>query len=266
MSTIFGNPKIEHLQRAFHSAAKQSGVSFDFLVKTAARESGFRSSAKATTSSAAGLFQFIEQTWLGMVSKHGARYGLATESSAIQQSSNGRFNVEDPALRNRILGLRHDPAISTAMAAELTAENQQALQTKLGHKPSDTELYLAHFMGAGKAVSFLQAMSASPQKSATSLFAAEAKANPAVFKTKNGQERSLTQVFGHLGRLHGDESKIKLPIDNNPIAISGEVMRGVVKITHAMSPSPIIRLSPIMVQLLAELSAPKAPNDPSNKN
>lgn len=43
-------------------AAQATGTSFDYLLKTALREANFEPTAKATTSSASGLFQFIDQT------------------------------------------------------------------------------------------------------------------------------------------------------------------------------------------------------------
>ena len=64
--------RIETLDmRGFNSvirqAARETGADFEYLAQTAARESNFDPQAQARTSSAAGMFQFIEQTWLGMM-------------------------------------------------------------------------------------------------------------------------------------------------------------------------------------------------------
>ena len=64
------------LTSQYVSAAITLGAS-GFLLKTATRESSLNPDAKAKSSSAAGLFQFIEQTWLGLVKSDGPRLGLA---------------------------------------------------------------------------------------------------------------------------------------------------------------------------------------------
>lgn len=263
MTQIFDNPRFENLQRALSNAAQKTGVSFDFLVKTAVRESGMQASAQAKTSSAAGLFQFVEQTWLGMVSRYGAKHGLANESAQIQQSNNGRFSIKDAAARNRVLGLRYDPAASAAMAAELTAENRNSLQAKLGRAPSETELYTAHFMGAGKAAALVLAAEASPQKSAVALFAKEAAANKNIFYKPDGVAKTVKEVVDELGRLHQKPAEIvKAPTSNvaqiEAFDLVGNLPGGWVR-------SPLLRLSPMLVQLLAELSAPDAPQQIDKK-
>ena len=48
---------------AIKNAAAKTGVNFTYLMEKAAVESSFNPDAKAKTSSATGLFQFIEQTW-----------------------------------------------------------------------------------------------------------------------------------------------------------------------------------------------------------
>jgi hypothetical protein len=49
---------------ALHQAATITGSDFDYLLSTATRESSLKPQAKASTSSAAGLFQFVGQAWL----------------------------------------------------------------------------------------------------------------------------------------------------------------------------------------------------------
>ncbi len=112
-------------------ASSATGISFDYLAKTAERESNFNPSARAPTSSATGMFQFLEQTWLGMVKQEGPKFGLAAEAAAIT-GNGGRFGVADPAMRQRILALREDPAISATMAGAFAARNGRQLEESLG--------------------------------------------------------------------------------------------------------------------------------------
>ena len=47
--------------------------------------------------------------------------------------------------------LRDDPDAASAMAAVLTQSNSFKLTGKIGRRPTDGELYMAHFMGVGGA-------------------------------------------------------------------------------------------------------------------
>ena len=147
-------------------ASASTGVDFGFLMAQAAKESGFNPDAKAKTSSASGLYQFVEQTWLSVVRKHGAEHGLGDMASKIRIAEDGKLVVADRALRKQILDLRRDPEIAAAMAAEHAADNKARLDAKLDREGTSTDLYLAHFLGLQGAVNFLRAMETKPDQAA----------------------------------------------------------------------------------------------------
>jgi len=182
---------------AVKQASDQTGVNFTYLMEKAAAESNFDSSAESKTSSATGLYQFIEQTWLSMVKQHGEKYGLKNFANQITVNDHGKASVSDTKTKNDILALRNDPKTSALMAAEFTAQNQQRMENDLnGKEIGATELYFAHFMGAGGAVKFFKALENDPSQSASALFPQAAKANKNVFTDKNtGIQRSLEQVY-----------------------------------------------------------------------
>src|SRR5688572_6814594 len=136
---------------AIQRAAQATGASFEYLLATAKVESNFNPGLKAKTSSATGLFQFIEQTWLGMMKNAGQALGFGNYADAITRNSSGRYQVNDPNLRNEILALRKDPAANAAMAGAFTQRNAAALKQRIGRNPTDGELYMAHFFGTGGA-------------------------------------------------------------------------------------------------------------------
>ncbi len=179
---------------AIHQAAARTGVDFGYLLGQARIESGLNPDARAKTSSATGLFQFIEQTWLGTVEKHGANHGLGWAANAIQRGPGGRYFVADPAMRQAILDLRKDPEAASSMAAEFAADNQTYLEDRLGRPMESVDLYLAHFLGAGGAAKFLRAHDANPDAPAASLLPAAARANRWVFYDKSGAPLSLAEV------------------------------------------------------------------------
>jgi hypothetical protein len=182
---------------AIRHAAQATGVDFDYLLGQAKVESGLRANAHARTSSASGLYQFIDQSWLSVVKKHGAEHGLGWAADAIQQSASGRMTVSDPATKQAILQMRNDPQIASLMAAEHASDNQDALQGALGRATTGTDLYMAHFLGLGGARSFLKTMAANPSASGASLFPAAAASNRNIFYAGNGTPRTLAAIYQH---------------------------------------------------------------------
>ena len=198
------NAAAGRVQTAIQRAAAKTGIDFDYLLGQAKVESGFNATARARTSSATGLYQFIEQSWLAVVKNHGTEHGMGWAADGIQRNSAGRLTVSDPGLRRAILDLRNNPEAASLMAAEHASDNKDALEASLGRAATGTDLYMAHFLGLGGAKQFLKAMQASPGRSAASLFPAAAGANRNVFFNRDGSARSLSEVYERFGAKLGD--------------------------------------------------------------
>lgn len=179
----------QDVHAAIARASAATGVDFGYLLAQAKLESGLNPSARASTSSAAGLHQFLSGTWLETMDWHGASYGFGWAEEAISRQG-GRAVIADPALRSQVMALRYDPTASSLMAAELARENAQDLRGFLGREPDHAELYLAHFLGSGGARDFLGALQANPAGSAAAQFPKAAAANRALFYD-GAQPRSL---------------------------------------------------------------------------
>lgn len=197
MSEIVTNPVAPPqvaARAAIARAAQATGVNFDYLLAQAKLESGLDPNARAGTSSATGLYQFLGSTWVDTLKKHGAEHGLGWAGAA----------GSDPAMRAQVMALRHDPEASAMMAAELAGDNQAALSTSLGRTPDPAELYLAHFLGAQGATEFLSALAANPAQSAAAVAPGAAATNRAIFFGSDGAPRSLGEVMNLLrGRMAG---------------------------------------------------------------
>ncbi|RST31553.1 lytic transglycosylase domain-containing protein [Sphingomonas ginkgonis] len=180
--------------RSIAAASRQSGVSFDYLMNQARMESGFNPAAKAPTSTASGLYQFTQQTWLATLEAHGAEHGLGWTADAIAHSPGGGYSVGDPAARQAILDLRNDPDVAASMAAELASDNGAVLSQQLGRAASPADLALAHFLGSAGAVKFLSALDSAPDASAAPLFPEAAAANRNIFYDRSGAPRSLAEI------------------------------------------------------------------------
>jgi hypothetical protein len=194
VSTVSNAVQAVRVQKAIATASARTGVAFSYLYSQAKVESGLNPGARAATSSATGLYQFVEQSWLGTVSKHGAEHGLGAEADMVVRGSDGRYRVADPDARNAILELRRNPEASAAMAAAFAADNRTALEQRLGHPVESVDLYLAHFLGAAGAGKFLQALEANADTSGAALFPVAAAANHSVFYDRSGTPRPLSAI------------------------------------------------------------------------
>lgn len=188
---------------AISNAAQRTGVDFSYLLANARAESGLDPNARAHTSSASGLFQFTDATWLATVARHGEKHGLGWAADALKGGAPG-------AVKQTILSLRHNAQAAASMAAEFTRDNAARLEGALGRAAGSADLYLAAFFGAGGAIRFLKTMAATPGMTAASLLPAAAAANRSTFFHKDGSPRSLSEVHDlvasrinrHMGGAH----------------------------------------------------------------
>ena len=192
------DPTRAKIAGSIKQAASTTGASFEYLLTTAKMESDFNPKAGASTSSAHGLFQFIDQTWLGTVKEAGSQLGYGKHSDAITKNGDGSYSVSDPSARTAIMKLRDDPDAASSMAAVLTQSNSFKLTGKLGRRPSDAELYMAHFMGVGGAAKLISGAEDNPQANAAGMFPNAAAANRSIFYDRAGSARTVSQVYSVL--------------------------------------------------------------------
>lgn len=226
----------DSVHAAIRRGAAATGVNFSLLVETARRESALNPTARAGTSSATGLFQFIESTWLDMVRRHGAQHGLGAQAAALERGA-------DAQTRRDILALRNDPEIAARMAGELTRENAATLQARLGRAPGAGELYAAHVMGAGGALRLIEA-ARQGAPSAAALFPREAAANRGLFYA-GGEPRSAQGLLDRLS-LHASaeigQAGAPAPVRRLEYARDGEAMSpALAQALFAMALLPLLR-------------------------
>ena len=204
---------------AIRQAASATGASFEYLLATAKMESNFNPQASAGTSSAKGLYQFIDQTWLGTVKEAGAHLGYGKYADAITRNPSGSYSVDDPDARAAIMKLRDDPDAASSMAAVLTQSNSFKLTGKIGRRPTDAELYMAHFMGVGGAGKLIQGAEDNPNASAAQMFPNAAAANQSIFYDRSGQARSVSQVYSVLNTRYA--AAADSPVTRTAMAAAG---------------------------------------------
>lgn len=251
--TGFSDQASSRVVSAIRTASSSTGVDFSYLMKQAKVESNFDPAAKAKTSSASGLYQFIEGTWMSMIERYGDKYGVDTDAS-----------------KKELLALRNDETMAANMAAEFAKENERFLESHWGGDIGETELYLAHFMGAGGAASFLNARDENPLRPAADLFPAAAKANRNVFYDKDtGKQRSLDEVYQFFAKkFEGDTPEVRIAQNTNPAPYSRNSIGGnagislfVQKQPSALSSYQQMLANPIELMLISQLDMPFGDKD-----
>jgi hypothetical protein len=210
------------VESAIQRASSATGVDFTFLMGAAKRESGFNPNAKAGTSSASGLFQFVDQTWLSTLKKHGSKYGYARYADLIQQGSDGRYRVTGDEARKAVLGLKLDPHAASLMAGELTSDHASYLRGRVGRSPTAGELYAAHFLGPQGSARLIEAANSAPSASAAAMFPDAAAANRTIFY-RDGRAATVSEVYANLTRT-GGATRVSMP--NNDADQTPELDKG----------------------------------------
>lgn len=209
----------QSLASALSAAGARSGVDFDYLLQTAMRESSLNPQARASTSSALGLFQFLEGTWLQVMKEEGPRLGYQEYADAISRTANGDYVVADASTRAQILTLRENPQVAADLAAAFTRANGEYLRNEFGRMPSAGELYIAHFFGPRGAEKLFKAGLENPDQIAVNLFPRQAEANRAIFYDREGQARTIRQVYQALVAKHdvsgGSEFRVQQMAGDN---------------------------------------------------
>jgi hypothetical protein len=217
-------------------AASTTGASFEYLLTTAKMESNFNPKASATTSSARGLFQFIDQTWLGTVKEAGSQLGYGKYADVITKDSSGGYSVGNASDRAAVMKLRDDPDAASSMAGVLTQSNSFKLTGKIGRRPTDAELYMAHFMGVGGAGKLISSAEDSPNANAARMFPNAAAANRSIFYDRSGSARSVSQVYSVLTSRYASAANSQAT-QTAMAAVGGDVQRNLAVASASPSPS-----------------------------
>ncbi len=186
---------------AVRHASKVAGVDFGYMMQLANAESGFDAGISASTSSATGLFQFIDKSWLTTLYKTGGKYGLTdiANNIIVQRNHEGVItaaNIKNPFIEKYVIGLKTDPRVMALMGAEFARENLDNLQAALPSRNiTRTDQYLAHFLGDGQAVEFIVKLNREPAAAAKTIFPKAAVANKGVFYKHGRVPRTLMEVY-----------------------------------------------------------------------
>ena len=161
-----GTPASGKVEDVIVDASKKVGMDPSMMQAFAAIESSMNPNAAAKTSSAKGLYQFLDATWKEQVSKNAKKHGLSPSAS------------------------RFDPYASTIIAGEYLKSNLNYVK-KVKPNTNIVDGYLTHFLGPGGARTFL---SANPSAIAAQVMPKAASANKSIFYD-GSRPRTIAQVY-----------------------------------------------------------------------
>jgi len=166
-----------------------------YYKKLAMAESSGDPRAEATSSTAAGMYQFVKGTWENTVKEMGKNYSLSD---------------------------RFDPKKSAEVNKYFTEKNEKFLRSKLGRDPNEAELYAAHHFGNYGATKFLDKLKSNPYAKTTEVFSEGViNANP-YLKNKN-----LFEAYDFLaGKMKVSKSGIT-KTDNETEEVNTQPNKGV---------------------------------------
>ena len=197
---------IDHgIVAAIRLSSIRTGVDFSYLMKLAAAESNFKPNSKSATSSATGIYQFTRDTWLNTLKTHGAKYGLIGDYAANIDHYETVYGyqrpiVRDEAIYQHLLALRKNPRVSAIMAAETVRDSERLLAHSFDRKPTQTDLYLTHFLGNNDAITFLQSLEQNPDVHALEIFPEAASSNQSIFHARSSEPRTVNEVYALFGK------------------------------------------------------------------
>lgn len=139
-------------------ASAYGDVTSSYVNNVVGAESGGKANAKNPNSTATGLGQFIESTWIDLFKKN------------FPELAKGKADSD-------ILKLRSDAAISKQLIEAYAKENAAVL-AKAGVSVNEAALHLSHFLGAGDAAKVLKAAPGTPLQGLISQ--ASINANPTI--------------------------------------------------------------------------------------
>jgi hypothetical protein len=132
----------------------------------------------------------------------GRAFGFPQYADAITQTGSGRYVVDDPAMRAEMMKLRKDPTANAVMGGVVTQQNAAVLASRIGRKPTEGELYVAHFFGPYAGAKVIQLAASNPDANAAAMFPAAARANQSIFYDRQGNARTVAGVHNELIRRY----------------------------------------------------------------
>ena len=220
----------------------------------------------AGASSAKGIGQILDGTALDIF------------RSAAFQSATG-LNTSSMS-DDQVKALRDDPDLAVVGVAIMAKRSNNVIRAATGRNATDAELYMGHFLGEGGLRSLMLGLEADPNASAPALFPDAVKANPTVYKNKDGSDKTLRQLYDELGRTfsrdatgiaYGDDqmrdkvlSSVETGLRDDPVAFAQSV--GAITTTDIFSPGGMAQRGQEYLAMADMYALPASESKPFTKD
>ena len=272
------NPRLPvRVNNAITNASQATGIPASYLAGSVSREYGqylkgpedqidYTRGNAAGASSAKGIGQFLDGTALDIF------------RSAAFQSATG-LNTSSMS-DDQVKALRDDPDLAVVGVAIMAKRSNNVIRAATGRNATDAELYMGHFLGEGGLRSLMLGLEADPNASAPALFPDAAKANPTVYKNKDGSDKTLRQLYDELGRTfsrdatgiaYGDDqmrdkvlSSVETGLRDDPVAFAQSV--GAITTTDIFSPGGMAQRGQEYLAMADMYALPASESKPFTKD
>ena len=272
------NPRLPvRVNNAITNASQATGIPASYLAGSVSREYGqylkgpedqidYTKGNAAGASSAKGIGQFLDGTALDIF------------RSAAFQSATG-LNTSSMS-DDQVKALRDDPDLAVVGVAIMAKRSNNVIRAATGRNATDAELYMGHFLGEGGLRSLMLGLEADPNASAPALFPDAAKANPTVYKNKDGSDKTLRQLYDELGRTfsrdatgiaYGDDqmrdkvlSSVETGLRDDPVAFAQSV--GAITTTDVFSPGGMAQRGQEYLAMADMYALPASESKPFTKD
>ena len=272
------NPRLPvRVNNAITNASQATGIPASYLAGSVSREYGqylkgpedqidYTKGNAAGASSAKGIGQFLDGTALDIF------------RSAAFQSATG-LNTSSMS-DDQVKALRDDPDLAVVGVAIMAKRSNNIIRAATGRNATDAELYMGHFLGEGGLRSLMLGLEADPNASAPALFPDAAKANPTVYKNKDGSDKTLRQLYDELGRTfsrdatgiaYGDDqmrdkvlSSVETGLRDDPVAFAQSV--GAITTTDVFSPGGMAQRGQEYLAMADMYALPASESKPFTKD
>lgn len=186
------------------AAARITQVPANLTLAIAERESLLDPEATpiGIRSSAVGLHQFLEQTWLETIWENPREMFLSDARQKLAKTVNGDgrtvYSSKDSDWLNAVLDMRTDPYLSTIAMGLNLHKNRRAVHERIGYwLKMNGETYIPHVLGPAGAAKLITAALKSPDTRTDTLFSARVLRNRGVFY-EGRRNRTAEETVRHL--------------------------------------------------------------------
>ena len=155
--------------------------------------------------------------------RFGAKYGVGALAQQItSDSATAGPALPIPRRASRSSTCAKIRRLSSALAAEYARQNKTELEQALGRPAGNADLYMAHFLGAGGATTFLKAVASGGATPGAALLPEAAAANRAAFYDAGGHPLSVAQIYQSFASKIGQQAtELAASAGPGPIAALG---------------------------------------------